>query len=124
MGAKLKLGVMMENCIFCRIAAHEIPANAIYEDDHVFAFHDISPQAPTHAVVIPKLHIANLMGSTDHDTLLLGQLLRAATHVANLVDIADDGFRVVVNNGANGGQSVDHLHVHVLGGRKLTWPPG
>jgi diadenosine tetraphosphate (Ap4A) HIT family hydrolase len=114
----------MSNCIFCRIGRHEIPSNAIYENDDVFAFHDISPQAPTHAVVIPKQHIASIQASADQDAPLLGTLLRASTHVAALLGLSDGGYRLVINNGADGGQTVDHLHIHILGGRRMTWPPG
>ncbi|HEY3328901.1 MAG TPA: histidine triad nucleotide-binding protein [Capsulimonadaceae bacterium] len=114
----------MSSCIFCKIAGHEIPSNVIFEDDDVFAFHDINPQAPTHAVVISKRHIDNIAASGDADAALLGKLMRAAAVVAVETGVSETGFRVVINNGADGGQSVDHLHVHVLGGRKLAWPPG
>jgi histidine triad (HIT) family protein len=114
----------MSNCIFCKIAAGEIPSNVICETDEVFAFHDINPQAPLHAVVIPKRHIADIAASGDGDVLLLGKLMRATADVASHLGISESGFRIVVNNGPDGGQTVDHLHIHVLGGRHLTWPPG
>ena len=114
----------MSNCLFCRIASGEIPSRVIYEDDHVFAFHDISPQAPAHAVVIPKRHIDTLSAAHDSDVETLGQVLHACARVAELLGLAKDGYRVTLNVGADGGQTVDHLHAHVLGGRRLTWPPG
>jgi histidine triad (HIT) family protein len=110
--------------VFERIIAREIPARIVYEDDDVVAFHDISPQAPAHVVVVPKQHLVNLLDAGPDDTLLLGKLLQAATHVARTLGLDRDGYRVVVNVGKNGGQSVDHLHLHVLGGRPLGWPPG
>lgn len=114
----------MVDTIFGKIIRREIPADIIYEDDHVLAFRDVAPQAPTHFLVIPKEPLVNLLDATPDHTLLLGQLMRAAVHVARALDLTEDGFRVVVNVGPDGGQSVDHLHLHVLGGRHLTWPPG
>ena len=114
----------MSNCLFCRIAAGEIPANVIYQNEHVFAFHDIAPQAPVHIVVIPKKHLDNVQTAQPEDNPILGALLLAAAHVAELAGVAETGFRVVANAGPDAGQSVDHLHLHVLGGRKLAWPPG
>ena len=114
----------MNNCIFCKIAASEIPSKVIFEDDDVFAFHDINPQAPVHAVIVPKTHIASIMDSNDAQVVLLGKLLRASTQVASLLGLPESGFRIVINNGRDGGQTVNHLHLHVLGGRHLTWPPG
>lgn len=114
----------MNNCIFCKIARHELPSNAIYENEDVFAFHDINPQAPTHVVIIPKAHIENLAATTDDHSALLARLLRSAAAIAERLDVARSGYRVVVNNGPDGGQSVDHLHVHLLAGRPLAWPPG
>lgn len=114
----------MAECIFCKIAQHEIPANIVSETDELLAFHDISPKAPVHVVVIPKAHVENIASSTDMHTELLGKLLRATVTVAALTGIDKTGFRIVTNNGPDGGQSVDHLHIHVLGGRKLAWPPG
>ena len=114
----------MAETIFGKIVAREIPAKIVYEDDDVMAFHDVSPQAPTHVLVIPKRTIVNLLDTTQDDTLLLGKLMQASVHVAKTLKLSDDGFRVVVNCGKNGGQSVDHLHLHVLGGRRMIWPPG
>jgi len=110
--------------IFGRIARHEVPANIVYEDDAVIAFHDTAPQAPIHVVVIPKKPLAGLLAAAPDDTLLLGQLMQAAVHVARTLGLAESGFRVIINSGPDAGQSVDHLHLHVLGGRPLGWPPG
>jgi len=114
----------MADTIFARIVAGEIPANIVYEDDDVLAFHDVTPQSPTHVLVIPKKPLVNLLDASANDTLLLGKLMQATVHVAKTLGLDADGFRVVANVGKNGGQSVDHLHLHVLGGRPLTWPPG
>jgi histidine triad (HIT) family protein len=109
--------------IFTKILQREIPAKIVYEDDHCLAFHDISPQAPVHVLVIPKREITGLSAIGPADAPLLGHLLTVVSRLAADLGLAD-GYRVVVNNGADGGQSVDHLHFHLLGGRKLTWPPG
>jgi len=114
----------MADTIFGKIISRDIPADIVYEDDNVLAFRDVAPQAPAHILVVPKKPLVNLLEAAPDDTLLLGQLLQAAVHVARTLGLADDGFRVVVNVGLDGGQSVDHLHLHVLGGRHLTWPPG
>ncbi len=114
----------MADTLFGKIIRREIPADVVYEDDDVLAFRDVTPQAPTHILVIPKRPLTNLLDAAPDDTLLLGQLLQAAAHVARTLGLADGGFRVVVNVGPDGGQSVDHLHLHVLGGRPLAWPPG
>ena len=113
-----------EACLFCRIVRREIPADVVYETDRVLAFRDIAPQAPTHVLVIPKGHLASLGDATADDGALLGEVMLAARHVAAAEGVADTGFRTVVNSGAEGGQEVLHLHAHVLGGRRLTWPPG
>ncbi len=110
--------------IFQKIIDKQIPAKIVYEDDEVLAFRDIMPQAPVHVLVIPKRAIVGVSSSTDDDALLLGKLLVAARKVAEAEGVAQSGYRLVINNGVHGGQSVDHLHVHVLGGRALTWPPG
>jgi len=110
--------------IFGRIVAGSVPADIVYEDEAVLAFRDATPQAPTHILVVPKKPLANLLDAGDDDTLLLGQLMQAAAHVARSLGIDKSGFRVVVNVGPDGGQSVDHLHLHLLGGRALHWPPG
>lgn len=114
----------MTETIFSKIIRREIPADIVYEDDDVLAFRDVSPQAPVHILVIPKRPRVNLLDTQPSDTLLLGQLLQASVHVARTLGLAETGFRVVVNAGPDGGQSVDHLHLHLLGGRPLGWPPG
>ena len=114
----------MNECIFCRIAAGEIPATVVYEDENVLAFRDLHPQAPTHVLVIPKRHLSTLLDAGEEDTLLLGQLQRAAIQVARQVGLAESGFRLVSNCGEGAGQSVFHIHLHLLGGRRLAWPPG
>ena len=113
---------MPESCLFCRIIRREIPAKVIHEDEHALAFRDIDPKAPTHVLVIPKVHVATLNDATDAE--LLGRLLLAAKAVAAAEGIAESGYRTVVNCGAGAGQTVFHIHVHVLGGRSLSWPPG
>jgi histidine triad (HIT) family protein len=114
----------MSECIFCKIVARTIPAALVYEDDMVVAFDDMNPQAPTHTLVIPRKHVASIAELQDSDVGLLGRLMLAGNKIAKLKGIADAGYRVVVNTGAHGGQSVFHLHLHVLGGRHLAWPPG
>jgi histidine triad (HIT) family protein len=114
----------MSECIFCKIVARTIPAALVYEDDMVVAFDDLNPQAPTHTLVIPRKHVASIAELQDSDVGLLGRLMLAGNKIAKLKGIADAGYRVVVNTGAHGGQSVFHLHLHVLGGRHLAWPPG
>ncbi len=115
---------MSENCIFCKIAAGEIPAAKVFEDERAVAFRDINPQAPTHALVIPRAHIPSLSAAEEADEALLGHLLRVAAQVVHSEGHAEGGFRTVVNNGAGAGQTVFHIHVHVLAGRRLSWPPG
>ena len=111
-------------CLFCKIAAKQIPSKVLFEDDDLLAFHDINPGAPTHVLVIPKQHLVSLSeGQPDHAELL-GKLLLAAARAATLTGIAQSGYRVVLNTGPDAGQSVFHLHVHVLGGRQMGWPPG
>jgi histidine triad (HIT) family protein len=114
----------MSECIFCKIVARTIPVALVYEDDMVIAFDDMNPQAPTHTLVIPRKHVASIAELQDSDVGLLGRLMLAGNKIAKLKGIADAGYRVVVNTGAHGGQSVFHLHLHVLGGRHLAWPPG
>jgi histidine triad (HIT) family protein len=113
-----------QNCLFCKIVAGEIPAAKIFEDERAVAFRDINPQAPTHALVIPRQHVASLNDAHETDEVLLGHLLLVAARVAREEGHADGGYRTVVNTGADAGQTVFHIHVHVLGGRRLTWPPG
>lgn len=115
---------MAGDCLFCRIVKGEIPSDKVYEDEHVLAFRDINPQAPVHVLVIPKVHVASIAAFRDDDIELAGRLQIAIRKVAEKEGIVDDGFRVVANTGDNGGQTVLHLHYHVLGGRKLSWPPG
>ncbi len=114
----------MSKTLFEKIAAREIPAKIVYEDDLVLAFHDIQPQAPTHVLIVPKKPIARIGEAQPDDHALLGHLLLKAAHVARLVGVSEGGYRLVINNGANGGESVPHLHCHILGGRHLQWPPG
>ncbi len=113
----------MTKTIFKRIIDGEVPAKIIYQDDQCLAFHDVSPQAPTHVLVIPKKEIASLADLTDADAALLGHIWTVIPKLARQLDLAD-GYRVVVNCGPHAGQSVDHLHFHLLGGRPLAWPPG
>jgi histidine triad (HIT) family protein len=110
--------------VFARILRREIPARLLHEDHQCVAFADVAPQAPVHFLVIPKRAIARLADADESDKALLGHLLWAAAEVAKKLGIANDGFRVVINNGSNAGQSVFHLHVHVLAGRSFGWPPG
>lgn len=111
------------DCLFCKIASGVIPVTRIYENDHVLAFPDINPQAPTHLLIIPKQHFASLAQTSAAETELLGELLLAANHVAQQQHLGN-GFRTVINTGPDGGQTVEHLHLHLLGGRQMHWPPG
>ena len=113
-----------ENCLFCRIIAREIPAEFVKEDDRAIVITDINPQAPTHLLVIPRTHLESLNDAAQKDEAMLGHLLRVAAQVANAAGLEESGYRTVINTGAGAGQSVFHLHVHVLGGRPLNWPPG
>lgn len=112
--------VMATDCIFCRIGNHDIPTQFLYEDDTLMAFYDIKPSAPVHALVVPKRHVESLAAMTAADQTLMGTLLDRARQLAEQLNIAASGYRVVINTGADGGQIVGHLHVHVLGGGKLT----
>lgn len=114
----------MSECIFCHIVARSIPAALVYEDDMVVAFDDVNPQAPTHTLVIPRKHVDSIAELQDSDVELLGRLMLAGNKIARSKGIADAGYRFVVNTGPHGGQSVFHLHLHVLGGRHMAWPPG
>jgi histidine triad (HIT) family protein len=114
-----------QNCIFCSIAAKDTPAEFIYQDEQVVAIKDINPQAPVHVLLIPREHnLESLNDASKLDLSLLGHLLYTAAKVANQMEIAESGYRVVINTGDAAGQSVPHLHVHILGGRDLAWPPG
>jgi histidine triad (HIT) family protein len=112
------------SCLFCRIVGGEIPAKVAYQDDQVLAFHDINPQAPTHLLVIPKRHITSLADLRPEDDALVGSLVRRARELARELGLAERGFRVLFNAGEDAGYSVYHIHLHLLGGRRLGWPPG
>ncbi|MCC6746968.1 MAG: histidine triad nucleotide-binding protein [Deltaproteobacteria bacterium] len=114
----------MADCLFCRIAKGEIPAQRLYEDERAVAFQDLHPQAPLHALVVPRKHLASLGAASAEDEALVGHLLRVAAQVAHEAGFEETGYRTVVNTGRDGGQTVFHLHVHVLAGRPLGWPPG
>lgn len=111
-------------CLFCRIANGQIPAKKIRDDAGVVAFHDVNPQAPTHILVIPRRHIASLDALTPGDAETIGTTIVHATEIARELGLEQDGYRVVINNGEAAGQTVFHIHVHVLGGRAFGWPPG
>ena len=113
-----------ENCLFCRMITKQIPVDFVYTDDHAIVIRDINPQAPTHLLVIPVEHLESLEEASKKDEQLLGHLLRIGARVANDEGLAESGYRTVINTGAGAGQSVFHLHVHVLGGRPMSWPPG
>jgi histidine triad (HIT) family protein len=113
----------MEDCIFCRIVKEEIPCSKVYEDDMVLAFHDVNPAAPTHVLVIPKKHFTDITELSEDDMKYVVAVTRVIQKIARELEL-DDGFRVVVNTGVLGGQTVPHLHYHLLGGRKMQWPPG
>jgi len=112
------------DCLFCRIAAGTIPAEILHDDDLVLAIRDIAPRAPTHVLLIPRRHIASAADLTEADGPLLGRLFAVAAELARTAAIADGGYRLVSNVGRWGGQTVDHLHVHLMGGRPFDWPPG
>ena len=116
---------MMTNCIFCKIATGEIPAKIIYEDESVVAFKDLSPQAPVHVLIIPRKHIQSVAQLQSEDKELAAHIfVDVVPKLAAQLNIDESGFRLVLNTGVEGGQTVGHLHVHMLGGRKMTWPPG
>jgi histidine triad (HIT) family protein len=114
----------MTDCLFCKIVKHEIPAKVLYEDDRLLAFEDINPQAPLHALIIPKIHIATLNDLTAAHDPLVGEMTRRAAAIAKERGYADRGFRTVFNTNREAGQTVFHIHLHVLGGRAFHWPPG
>jgi len=114
----------MEDCLFCKMASGAIPVKKVYEDELLFAIEDINPVAPVHILIIPKKHLANTLALTPEDDHLVGAVHRTAAGLARERGVAEDGFRLVNNNNAGAGQSVFHLHFHLLGGRKLGWPPG
>lgn len=110
--------------IFEKIAVREVPARMVHEDTDFFAFHDVNPQAPVHVLIVPRRVIPRIGAADAEDALLLGKMLRAAPQIARKLGIAESGFRIVINNGPDAGESVPHLHIHLLGGRALAWPPG
>ena len=111
------------SCLFCKIVAGVIPSTAVYQDDRLYAFADIGPKAPTHILIVPREHIASISEAAEDHRDLLGHLLYTAAQIAREKGLYS-GYRLVINNGPDGGQTVDHLHVHLLGGRSLAWPPG
>ena len=112
------------NCIFCRIAKGEIPARLVRDQPDLIAFHDIDPRAPVHVLIVTRRHISSIAGMKDEDAGVIGKLFSTARDVAVELGVAETGYRLVINNGADAGQTVDHVHLHVLGGRQLKWPPG
>ena len=114
----------MQDCLFCKIISREIPGSIVYEDDRVIAFNDIRPQAPTHVLVVPKRHIESLNELQPGDDQIVGELVRRAAAIAKERGVSASGFRAVFNTNRDGGQTVFHIHLHVLGGRSMQWPPG
>lgn len=114
----------MTECLFCKIVERTIPAALVYEDELVVAFDDINPQAQTHTLVIPRRHVTSVADLQDSDVGLLGHLMLAGSKIAKIKGVSDAGYRFVINTGVHGGQSVFHLHLHILGGRHMAWPPG
>ncbi len=114
----------MQDCLFCKIIKREIPADIVYEDDQVLAFNDINPQAPTHILIVPKSHVATLNDIEERDQALVGRLPYVAARLAEERGFAADGYRVVMNCNDQGGQTVYHIHMHLMGGRRFTWPAG
>jgi histidine triad (HIT) family protein len=114
----------MVNCVFCKIVAGQAPAHVVYKDDEVTAFRDIHPRAPTHILIVPNRHIVSVGDLGEQDAPLAGRLLVVAAKLARELGISDTGFRIVANHGADAGQSVFHLHLHLMGGRRFGWPPG
>lgn len=115
---------MSDDCLFCKIMSGEIPSNKVYSDDNYYAFHDINPAAPTHILVIPRKHLSSVAEAEAGDKELLGGLLLTANQIASEQKLNEEGFRYVINTGEGGGQSVFHLHLHILGGKQMSWPPG
>lgn len=113
-----------QDCIFCRVVSGEVRADVVFQDDRCIAFRDINPQAPVHVLLIPREHLDSLDDAGRGDEAILGHMLRVAARVANDEGLSESGFRTIINTGAGAGQSVMHLHLHVLGGRPLGWPPG
>ena len=115
---------MSSDCVFCKIAEHQIPAKIVWENAQVVAFQDINPQAPVHLVLVPKTHIARVIDVTESNAATVTNLILAANELAKTLKIADGGYRIVINCNSAGGQTVYHLHLHLLGGRQMHWPPG
>ena len=115
---------MNDDCLFCKMVAREIKPDTVYEDDEILAFRDIHPQAPVHVLIIPKKHIATLNDTGDGDSALMGRLLLVAKKIAEETEVAEPGYRIVISCNRGGGQSVFHLHAHLMGGRRMKWPPG
>lgn len=114
----------MESCVFCKIVSGDIPSEKVYEDDDLLAFEDLSPAAPVHVLIIPKKHMSTLRDIGEADKELIGSIFVAANKIAVEKGLAEEGFRIVANCGENGGQTVFHVHYHLLGGRRMEWPPG
>ncbi len=112
------------SCLFCGVLEKKIPADVVFENEHALAFRDINPQAPTHILVIPKKHVSGIRALADDDAAAIGQVVLAARTVAEQLGLEAEGYRLVINDGEAAGQTVPHVHVHVLGGRPLAWPPG
>jgi histidine triad (HIT) family protein len=113
-----------EDCVFCQISDKNIASDMIYEDEDLVAFHDINPQAPSHILIVPRKHIPNLSAIEDEDTPLLGKMLTLARQIARDNHFGEKGYRIALNEGKDGGQTIFHLHMHLLSGRRLMWPPG
>ncbi|MBT4836547.1 MAG: histidine triad nucleotide-binding protein [Methylococcales bacterium] len=114
----------MSNCLFCKIINGDIPADIVYQDDELLAFRDVSPQAPTHVLIIPKKHISTINDIEQNDAELIGKMMLTAKKIANDEGVSDEGYRVVMNCNALAGQTVFHIHLHLMAGRAMTWPPG
>lgn len=114
----------MEDCLFCRIIEGQIPSDKVYEDEYVYAFRDIDPQAPVHVLIVPKKHMASVLEAGGDNASYMDAVMEAARKIARDAGLEENGFRLVLNTGKDGGQTVDHLHMHLLGGRALGWPPG
>jgi histidine triad (HIT) family protein len=119
----VKEEIVADACLFCRIAKGEIPSKVVREDEEIYAFRDIDPKAPTHVLIIPRRHIASVNDLSDNDANIIGRLFLAAREIAAAEGLRN-GFRLVMNSGPDAGQSVSHIHLHVLGGRRMSWPPG
>ncbi|HOK79908.1 MAG TPA: histidine triad nucleotide-binding protein [bacterium] len=115
---------MNQDCVFCRISEGKSPARVVYESEDIIAFHDINPQAPVHLLIIPRRHFINLLDIDHQNSIILAKMLCVATELARQMKIAETGFRIVINTNRYAGQSIDHFHIHVLGGRIMQWPPG